>query len=141
MLDSASIIAAAPGRGEIENLVNYILTEAYVAKNIIICLDNAQLFFEEGVGSVDISNILLPILEAGRVRMILTMDEQRFLQISAKNPALAGALNRLQVSPAGFEETLAVMEDKLLVILFHLQRLLNIMFYLLNKGKLYAVEE
>lgn len=116
MLDSASIIAAAPGRGEIENLVNYILTEAYVAKNIIICLDNAQLFFEEGVGSVDISNILLPILEAGRVRMILTMDEQRFLQISAKNPALAGALNRLQVSPAGFEETLAVMEDKLLVI-------------------------
>ena len=116
MLDSASIIAAAPGRGEIENLVNYILAEAYAAKNIIICLDNAQLFFEEGVGSVDISNILLPILEAGRVRMILTMDEQRFLQISAKNPALAGALNRLQVSPAGFEETLAVMEDKLLVI-------------------------
>ena len=114
-LDSASIIAAAPGRGEIENLVNYILAEAYAAKNIIICLDNAQLFFEEGVGSVDISNVLLPILEAGRVRIILTMDEQRFLQISAKNPALAAALNRLQVQPAGFEETLAVMEDKLLV--------------------------
>ncbi len=114
-LDSASIIAAAPGRGEIENLVNYILAEAYAAKNIIICLDNAQLFFEEGVGSVDISNVLLPILEAGRVRIILTMDEQRFLQISAKNPALAAALNRLQVQPARFEETLAVMEDKLLV--------------------------
>ena len=114
-LDSASIIAAAPGRGEIENLVNYILAEAYAAKNVIICLDNAQLFFEEGVGSVDISNVLLPILEAGRVRIILTMDEQRFLQISAKNPALAAALNRLQVQPAGFEETLAVMEDKLLV--------------------------
>ena len=114
-LDSASIIAAAPGRGEIENLVNYILAEAYAAKNIIICLDNAQLFFEDGVGSVDISNVLLPILEAGRVRIILTMDEQRFLQISAKNPALAAALNRLQVQPAGFEETLAVMEDKLLV--------------------------
>ena len=114
-LDSASIIAAAPGRGEIENLVNYILAEAYAAKNIIICLDNAQLFFEEGVGSVDISNVLLPILEAGRVRIILTMDEQRFLQISAKNSALAAALNRLQVQPAGFEETLAVMEDKLLV--------------------------
>ena len=114
-LDSASIIAAAPGRGEIENLVNYILAEAYAAKNIIICLDNAQLFFEEGVGSVDISNVLLPILEAGRVRIILTMDEQRFLQISAKNPALAAALNRLQVQSARFEETLAVMEDKLLV--------------------------
>lgn len=123
-LDAGSLIGAAPGRGEIENLVNYILAEVYNAKNIILCLDNAQLFFEEGVGSVDISNILLPVLEAGRIRMILTMDEQRFLQISAKNPNLAGALNRLQVLPAGFEETLAVMEDK--IILFEHQ---NKVFY------------
>ncbi|MDO4902440.1 MAG: ATP-dependent Clp protease ATP-binding subunit [bacterium] len=123
-LDASSLISAAPGRGEIESLINHILVEAYSAKNIILCLDNAQLFFEEGVGSVDISNVLLPIIEAGRVRMILTMDEQRFLQISAKNPALAGALNRLQVLPAGFEETLAVMEDKL--ILFENQ---NKVFY------------
>ena len=114
-LDASTIISAAPGRGEIENLINYILVEAYNAKNIILCLENAQMFFEEGTGSVDISNLLLPILEAGRVRMILTMDEQRFLQISAKNPALAGALNRIQVQPAGFEETLAVMEDKLII--------------------------
>ena len=114
-LDASSLISAAPGRGEIENLINYILIEAYNAKNIILCLENAQIFFEEGTGSVDISNLLLPILEAGRVRMILTMDEQRFLQISAKNPALAGALNRIQVQPAGFEETLAVMEDKLII--------------------------
>lgn len=114
-IDAASLIGAAPGRGEIEALVNHILVEAYSAKNIILFLENAQLFFEEGTGSVDISNLLLPILEAGRVRMILTMDEQRFLQISAKNPALAGALNRIQVQPAGFEETLAVMEDKLII--------------------------
>ena len=114
-LDASSLIAAAPGRGEIENLLNYILNEAYAAKNIIICLDNAQLFFEDGVGSVDVSNLLLPIIQAGVLRMILTLDEQRFLQISAKNPALAQAMNRLQVKPANYDETLAVMQDKLLV--------------------------
>lgn len=114
-LDASSLIAAAPGRGEIENLLNYILNEAYAAKNIIICLDNAQLFFEDGVGSVDVSNLLLPIIQAGTLRMILTLDEQRFLQISAKNPALAQAMNRLQVKPANYDETLAVMQDKLLV--------------------------
>ena len=114
-LDASSLIAAAPGRGEIENLLNYILNEAYAAKNIIICLDNAQLFFEDGVGSVDVSNLLLPIIQAGALRMILTIDEQRFLQISAKNPALAQAMNRLQVKPANYDETLAVMQDKLLV--------------------------
>ena len=114
-LDASSLIAAAPGRGEIENLLNYILNEAYAAKNIIICLDNAQLFFEDGVGSVDVLNLLLPIIQAGALRMILTLDEQRFLQISAKNPALAQAMNRLQVKPANYDETLAVMQDKLLV--------------------------
>ena len=114
-LDASSLIAAAPGRGEIENLLNYILNEAYAAKNIIICLDNAQLFFEDGIGSVDVSNLLLPIIQAGALRMILTLDEQRFLQISAKNPALAQAMNRLQVKPANYDETLAVMQDKLLV--------------------------
>lgn len=114
-LDASSLIAAAPGRGEIENLLNYVLNEAYAAKNIIICLDNAQLFFEDGVGSVDVSNLLLPIIQAGALRMILTLDEQRFLQISAKNPSLAQAMNRLQVKPANYDETLAVMQDKLLV--------------------------
>ena len=114
-LDASSLIAAAPGRGEIENLLNYVLNEAYAAKNIIICLDNAQLFFEDGVGSVDVSNLLLPIIQAGVLRLILTLDEQRFLQISAKNPALAQAMNRLHVKPANYDETLAVMQDKLLI--------------------------
>jgi ATP-dependent Clp protease ATP-binding subunit ClpC len=114
LLDASALISAAPGRGELEGLINTILVEAYSAKNIIICLDNAQLFFEEGVGSVDLSNVLLPIIEAGNLRMILTIDEHRFLQISARNPSLANSLNRLQVKPANYEETLAVMQDKLL---------------------------
>lgn len=115
MLDSAALIAAAPGRGELEGLVMQVLGEAYSAKNIIICLDNAQLFFEEGVGSVDLTNVLLPILEGGSLRIILTMDEQRFLQIGERNSALINALNRISVAPANREETIAVMRDQLIV--------------------------
>jgi ATP-dependent Clp protease ATP-binding subunit ClpC len=118
ILDASSLISAAPGRGELENLIMQVLGEAYNAKNIIICLDNAQLFFEEGVGSVDLSNVLLPILEAGRLRMILTMDEQRFLQIGQRNPALVNALNRISIGPANEEETLAVMQDQLIMTEF-----------------------
>jgi len=114
MLDSASLIAAAPGRGELEGLVMQVLGEAYDAKNIIICLDNAQLFFEEGVGSVDLTNVLLPILEAGGLRVILTMDEQRYLQISQRNPALINALNRISVAPASRDETIAIMQNQLI---------------------------
>ena len=119
MLDATALVSAAGGRGELEQLVEQVLLEAYSAKNIIICLDNAQLFFEEGVGSVDLSNVLLPILEAGRLRMILCMEEQRFLQISSRNPALTNALNRVTVAPATQDETMRVMRDQLLVIEFH----------------------
>ncbi len=115
LLDSAALISAAPGRGELEGLVMRVLNEAYRAKNIIICLDNAQLFFEEGVGSVDLTNVLLPILEAGNLRIILTMDEQRLLQIGQRNPGLINALNRIPLAPASREDTITVMQDKLIM--------------------------
>jgi ATP-dependent Clp protease ATP-binding subunit ClpC len=118
ILDSSSLIAAAPGRGELENLIMQVLGEAYSAKNIIICLDNAQLFFEEGIGSVDLTNMLLPILEAGRLRIILTMDEQRYLQIGQRNPGLINALNRISIDQASKNETIAVMRDQLITTEF-----------------------
>ena len=115
ILDSSSLIAAAPGRGELENLVMRVLGEAYTAKNIIICLDNAQLFFEEGIGAVDLTNVLLPILEAGRLRVILSMDEQRFLQIGRRNPSLANALNRISIVPTDEAETLRVLQEQAVI--------------------------
>jgi len=115
-LDSAALISAAPGRGELEQLINILLNEAYRAKNIILCLDNAQMFFEEGVGSVDITNILQPVLEGGGLRLILTMEEQRFLEISQRNAALAAAINRLQVTVPSKSETMRIIEDKIINI-------------------------
>lgn len=117
-LDASALISAAPGRGELENLITQLLSEAYSAKNIIICLDNALMFFEEGVGSVDLSNVLLPILEAGNLRMILTVDEQRLLQISQRNPALGNALSRITIPVTNREETISVMQDHLIVTEF-----------------------
>ncbi|AHB42008.1 clp protease ATP binding subunit [Candidatus Saccharibacteria bacterium RAAC3_TM7_1] len=118
MLDSSSLLSAAPGRGELEHLIMNIFGEAYAAKNVIICLDDAQLFFEEGIGSVDLSNVLQPILDAGRLRIILTMDEQRFLKIGQRNASLVNALNRISVAPASKHETIAVMQDQLIVTEF-----------------------
>ena len=132
ILDSASLIAAAPGRGELEGLIMQVLGEAYSAKNIIICLDNAQLFFEEGVGSVDLTNVLLPILEAGSLRVILTMDEQRYLQIGQRNPALINALNRVSIAPATQDETIAVMQDQLLMTEY--KRNVNYMYQSLQEA-------
>lgn len=132
ILDSSSLIAAAPGRGELEGLIMQVLGEAYSAKNIIICLDNAQLFFEEGIGSVDLTNVLLPILEAGNLRVILAMDEQRYLQIGQRNPGLINALNRISIDAANREETIAVMQDQL--IFTEYQRKVTYMYQSLDEA-------
>jgi len=113
MLDAARLMAVAGERGGLEGLVNNLLGEAFAAKNIIVCFDNADLFFENGVGSVDLTALLLPIIEAGRLRMILTVDEQKFLQISKRTPALTGAMNRIVIQPTDEATTLKVLEDYL----------------------------
>ena len=132
MLDASSLVSVASGRGELENLVTMILNEAFLSKNVILCLDNAQLFFEEGVGSVDLSNVLLPILEAGRLRMILTMDEQRFLQISQTKPQLAHALNTIAIQPSNESETMKIMRDQL--VLFEAQHKVRYMYQALAEA-------
>lgn len=119
-LDAPSLISAAKDNGELEYIMISIFNEIYSAKNIILCLDNAHLFFEEGPGSVDIANLLVPILEAGHIRMILIMDDQKFLEISARNSALANSLNKIVVTPSGHEETLKILMDQ--VPLFEYQK-------------------
>jgi len=113
MLDATRLIALASAPGELEHIVQVLLNEAYTAKNIIIFLDNAHAFFEEGVGSVDITNMLLPILEGGRLPIIMAIDEQRFLQISKRTPALATTLNRINIEPTNESDTLTVLETQL----------------------------
>ena len=116
ILDASSLIAAAPERGGLEKLIPQVLNEAYRAKNMIICLDNAHLFFEEGIGSVDISNVLLPIIESGSLRIILAVDEQKFLQIGIRHPEIVNALNQIVVEPASRDETIAIMQDRSVLI-------------------------
>jgi len=114
MLDPSALLSAAPGRGELEGLLTRILNEAFRAKNVILWLDNAERFLEEGIGSVDISNVLNQVLEGGGLRLILTMDEQRWLQIAARRPDLVTLLNRISVTPASEAETMLVMQDALI---------------------------
>ena len=111
-LDPSSLISASKNQGDLEYLMIKILNEIYSAKNIILCLDNAHLFFEEGPGSVDIANLLMPVIEGGGIRMILIMDDQKFLEISAKNPAVANALNKIVVNPTDREETIKILMDQ-----------------------------
>lgn len=115
-LDSSTLISQAKGRGELEQLLIRLFNEAIHAKNIIIFLDEAQLFLQEGTGSVDLSNILLQVLEGGALRLILAMSDQQWLQLSQTNPGLAQLMNRVVVSPLDHDDTMLVVEDQVLLL-------------------------
>lgn len=116
VLDASRLISAASSRSNLETLIRRILIEANRAKNIILCLDNAQVFFEESAGTIDISNSIEQILETSAVRLILTMDEQKFLKISQNKPSLTNSLNRIKVAPTNFDDTMRILEDDIISI-------------------------
>ena len=112
-LDATALIAAAGGvPGGLERLMTQILNETFLAKNIILWLDQAQLFFSDTEGAVNIANVLMPVLEGGRLRIIMTMDEQKFLEVSSKNTQLTNVLNKIMVSAADEQETMKIMQDR-----------------------------
>jgi len=115
-LDAAHLIARAQGRGQLEELLIHILNEAVAAKNIILFLDEAQLFLKDGTGAVDLSNILLPVLEGGALKIIIALSDQEWLRLGQINPGLAQLLNRVIVKPLDEANTTQVMEDKVLIL-------------------------
>jgi ATP-dependent Clp protease ATP-binding subunit ClpC len=115
-LDPSALISQARGRGELEQLVQHLCVEALRSKNVVLFLDDAHLFFEDSSGSVNLSNVLMPFLDGGALRIILALDEQRWMQISQANPSLSQYLNRVVIQPTSDEETLDIMENQALLL-------------------------
>lgn len=114
-LDASALLSSAGGEsGSLERLLTKIFNEAYAAKNIIIYLNDAQLFFKDGMGSVDLTNFLMPIIEAGNLRIILSIEEQEFLQLSSRKSGVANLFNRVNIAPTDEAGTMRVMEDQVL---------------------------
>ncbi|HEX5455909.1 MAG TPA: ATP-dependent Clp protease ATP-binding subunit [Candidatus Saccharimonadales bacterium] len=115
-LDAPSLVSQAQSEGELERLVMTILNEASRAKNIILFFDDAQVFFGQGNGVLDLSNVLIPAIESGSVRLIFAMTPQQWQNIGAKNPALSSKLQPLQVQPANEEQTLHILRDEVMFL-------------------------
>ncbi len=115
-LDANNLIANAKGRGQLEELLIHLFNEAIAAKNVILFLDEAQLFLRDGTGSVDLSNLLLPVLQGGALRIILSLNDQEWLRLSQTNPGLAQLLNRVAVKPLDHDETIQVVEDETILL-------------------------
>jgi ATP-dependent Clp protease ATP-binding subunit ClpC len=107
-LDASAVISSGVG---IEELMLHLLGEAVQAKNTILYLDEAQLFFKDGPGTVNITQILLPILQRNSIKLVLSCTEHDWQDIVSGQPAFAGALQRLAVPEAAAAATTVVLQD------------------------------
>ncbi len=115
MLDAASLISAAHKDG-IEAVVNRIFNEALSAKNVIVCFDNAHLFLEDAVGSVDISNLISSVIADGRLRVVLALNDQQMLKLKARNPELVGYLNKIIVDAPSENDVIKILQNQAVIV-------------------------
>jgi ATP-dependent Clp protease ATP-binding subunit ClpC len=110
-LDASTIISAARQQGELEYILVSLLNEAIHAGNIMLFLDDAQLFFHGGPGSFDATQILLPVVQGGGLQLIFAMTPHDYEGLRATNMALAGLLTPVVLRERPESEVLAIVAD------------------------------
>jgi ATP-dependent Clp protease ATP-binding subunit ClpC len=111
-LSASGIVAEADAPGAIEQTVLSLFSEALSAGNIIVALDEAQLFFGQGTGAVNLSQVLLPLLQSRRVKLVLAVTPGDWQRLRAVNSSMASLLTPLVLNEPGEQEVMRTLADR-----------------------------
>jgi ATP-dependent Clp protease ATP-binding subunit ClpC len=118
---NASAILSAAGN-QLESLMMTLFSEAISAGNIILYLDEAQLFFGTGVGAFDMSQLLLPVLKNRNLKLIAAFAPNDWQRLRSSNESLSAGFSPITLNEPDQEATLKVLEDAAVLMERH-QRL------------------
>ena len=111
MLDIGSMIAGAKYRGEFEERIKKVMSEAASNRNIILFIDELHTIVGAGSaeGAVDAANILKPALARGELQLIgaTTLDEYR--KHIEKDAALERRFQPVRVNEPSAEQTVEII--------------------------------
>jgi ATP-dependent Clp protease ATP-binding subunit ClpC len=110
-LDASAIISGAHGQGDLEYLLTVLVNEAHHAGNIILFFDDAQLFFQQGPGSINATQILLPAVQSRALQLIFAMTPHDYETLRATNMAFAGLLTPIVLQERPENEVLEILTD------------------------------
>ncbi len=118
-VDTGALLSGSSSHGEIAARVTKIFNEAVRAGNIVLFFDNFHALFsnKEGVGQVNISEIIMPYLQ-GSLHIIGTTTIKDFHKNIEANPGVAASLDRIQVTEPNADETLQILEEMIPIIEF-----------------------
>ena len=113
-LNASLILSSA--KENLEQTILMLFAEAVHAGNMILFLDEAQLFFQEGTGAFDMSRILLPVLQNRRLKLITAFNTTDWQRLKSSNSALAAALTPVMLTEPSLPDTMKIVEDSALAI-------------------------
>jgi len=110
---NASVILSS-SKDHLEQVMLTLFTEAIRSGNMVIFLDEAQLFFKEGTGSFDLSQILLPVLQNRRIKIIAAFNGTDYQRLKNANTSLITALTPVVIKEPEEATTYKIIEDSAL---------------------------
>ena len=111
-LETGALLAGASQKeGEVELRFKSILNDACRAGNIILFIDDIDaLLLEEGQGSVNAAQVLIPYLESGALQLIGATTPEKWHKICA-NSKINNYFNKLVIPEGDENVTLRILQD------------------------------
>jgi ATP-dependent Clp protease ATP-binding subunit ClpC len=113
-LDASAILSEA--KNSLERIILGLLAEAVHARNIIIFLDDASLFFGKGTGAFDASQILMPLLKNQNIKIIAAFTPDELQELKSSNGELTSHMPEVVVTEPKQEVVMDILEDSALTI-------------------------
>jgi ATP-dependent Clp protease ATP-binding subunit ClpC len=113
-LDASAILSVSGN--ELERIMLTLFAEATHAQNIIIFLDEGQLFFGQGTGAFDLGKVLLPVIQNHSVKIIAAFTPGDFQKLKATNESLISQFGTVNITEPSKETTMQILEDTALTL-------------------------
>ena len=111
-IDASGLVAGAKYRGDFEERMQNIITEASESDDVILFIDEIHLLVGAGnaSGSLDAANILKPALARGKIKLIGATTSNEYRQRIEKDAALERRFQPIYVQEPSQDETRIILQ-------------------------------
>ncbi|WNY64006.1 AAA family ATPase [Borreliella americana] len=113
-LDIGRLVSGTKYRGDLESRVNRVLDFLNSRKKVVLFIDEIHMIVGAGAtsfGSMDISNLLKPILTLGKIKFIGATTEYEYRKFFLKDKALMRRFQSIELKEPNFEDTYNILQE------------------------------
>jgi ATP-dependent Clp protease ATP-binding subunit ClpA len=112
-LDMGSLLAGTKYRGDFEERLKQVMHELNTLPMPILFIDEIHTIIGAGAtsgGSLDVSNILKPVLAGGKIRCIGATTYDEYKRLFEKDRALSRRFQKIDIHEPSLEETVLILK-------------------------------